>query len=240
MWPFRIRMWLHERHGGYPRTEEQRQPDHRASRGGRANHGDTTGQARCHHRLECEDSRNGSPDRERHGQARERLSASAKTDQAPWTRADRRSIRLRRPSLSLYLDTSALVKLLVDEPGSDLAREAFRNASLASASALGYVEAVSALTRSRNADRISAARFEASLDELKRIWSAIDIHAVTTEVIEDATQAVVDHELRAYDSLHLATALAVAKVEHVTFACWDHELRDAAQELGIPLLPAEL
>ena len=36
--------------------------------------------------------------------------------QASRTGPDGRRVRLRRPSLSLYLDTSALVKLLVDEP----------------------------------------------------------------------------------------------------------------------------
>jgi uncharacterized protein with PIN domain len=84
-----------------------------------------------------------------------------------------------------------LVKLLVDEPGSGTARELYESARLRSASALGYVEAVSALTRGRNDGRFSVARFKGAIGELEAIWSEIDIHAVTSELIEDATQAVI-------------------------------------------------
>jgi uncharacterized protein len=133
-----------------------------------------------------------------------------------------------------------VVKLLVDEPGSELARDAHRNASTRSASALGYVEAVAAIARMRNAGRISAGRFEDGLSDLEQIWQGIDVHAVTANVIQAAAKAAVDHGLRAYDSLHLATALALAEIERITLACWDRELRDAAQERAIPLLPEEL
>jgi uncharacterized protein len=130
-----------------------------------------------------------------------------------------------------------VVKLLVDEPGSELARDAHQNASARSASALGYVEAVAALTRMRNAGRISAGRLEDGLGDLEQIWRGIDVHSVTADVIQAATRAAIDHGLRAYGSLHLATALALAEIERITFACWDRELRDAAREHGIPLLP---
>jgi uncharacterized protein len=133
-----------------------------------------------------------------------------------------------------------VVKLLVDEPGSELARDAHQNARAKSASALGYVEAVAALTRMRNAGRISAGRLKEGLSDLERIWRGIDVHAVTADVVQAATRAAIDHGLRAYDSLHLATALALAEVEGIEFACWDRELRDAARERGIALLPEGL
>ena len=121
-----------------------------------------------------------------------------------------------------------------------MTREAYRNARLTSASALGYVEAVSALARGRNAGRISIAEFEKALDDLEGLWVEIDVHAATSEVIEGAAQVVIDHGLRAYDSLHLATAVAIAKVEHITFACWDRELWEAAQSRGLALVPERL
>lgn len=132
------------------------------------------------------------------------------------------------------------MKLLVDEPGSDIARDEYRHAGFKSASALGYVEAVSALTRSRNGGRITAPQFASAVEDLREIWADIDVHAVTADVIQSASRAVAKHGLRAYDGLHLATVLAVAKVERVTFACWDRELREAAAERGIPLLPERL
>jgi len=105
---------------------------------------------------------------------------------------------------------------------------------------LGYVEAISALARGRSSGRISAAQFGAAVDDLERLWRGIDVHAVTAEVIQGAAQAAINHGLRAYDSLHLATALALAAVERVTFVCWDRDLREAAQNHGFALVPERL
>jgi len=63
---------------------------------------------------------------------------------------------------------------------------------------------------------------------------------VTAEVLRQAEHVASDHALRAYDSLHLATALRFAEVEDTSFACWDRELRDAAHEQGFTLIPAEI
>jgi predicted nucleic acid-binding protein len=128
----------------------------------------------------------------------------------------------------------------VNEPGSDTAREIYLRASLTSSSALGYIEAVSALTRSRNDGRLSVERFDGALDELREIWSEIDAHAVTPDVIQDAALMVIDHGLRAYDSLHLATALTLARVEKIIFVCWDRDLRKAAEQCALTLLPEQL
>jgi hypothetical protein len=38
----------------------------------------------------------------------------------------------------------------------------------------------------------------------------------------------------------LATALAFAKVDPIAFACWDRELRGAAQIRGFTLVPERL
>jgi uncharacterized protein len=107
-------------------------------------------------------------------------------------------------------------------------------------SALTRVEATSALTRMHGGGRISAARFEVALRELEGHWNRIEVHSVTDEVLQGAVRAAIDHALRAYDSLHLATALEFADIEKVTFACWDHELRDAARKHGFDLIPSQI
>lgn len=119
-------------------------------------------------------------------------------------------------------------------------RDAYASAGFTTTSALSYVESVSALTRGRDTRRFPAARFEAGLEELERLWAAIEVHTVTPEVIRDATRVVTDHRLRAYDGVHLASALAVVRVERVTFACWDRELRAAAGASGLALIPERL
>src|ERR1041384_818164 len=129
MWPFKAIMWLHERDRRHTRAEEQPQPGHRAGRNGRAGHGHPPRQASGEDRVYDEIAGDGGADRGRNGKARKWLPKPAEeTDQAPRFRQDRGRVRLRRPSLSLYLDTSALIKLLIDEPDCDIAREAYRRA----------------------------------------------------------------------------------------------------------------
>jgi uncharacterized protein len=128
----------------------------------------------------------------------------------------------------------------VNEPGSELASEAYERSSAASTSVLAYVEATSALTRMRNGGRLSDARHQSAIDDLDDLWTELDVHSVGDGVIERASRAAARHALRAYDSLHLATALALTEAKGYAFACWDRELRDAAREHDFVLVPAQI
>ncbi|HEX5762636.1 MAG TPA: hypothetical protein VFY04_05900 [Solirubrobacterales bacterium] len=55
-----------------------------------------------------------------------------------------------------------------------------------------------------------------------------------------AAESARSHSLRAYDAVHLGGALAFAAGEEVEFACWDEELRDAAQKHRFILVPGDL
>jgi predicted nucleic acid-binding protein len=89
-------------------------------------------------------------------------------------------------------------------------------------------------------NRLSTAEFDAALPELERLWGPIYAHAVSDNLIEAASAVARDHALRAYDAMHLATITAFQEVRPLTLACWDKELRDAAQEREIPLIPERL
>jgi uncharacterized protein len=132
-----------------------------------------------------------------------------------------------------------MVKLLVDEPGSEIAHAAHARAGFVSTSAITHVEANAALTRMRKGKRLSSTEFETALRKLGDLWSLLYVHAVTDQLIQDASATAREHALRAYDALHLASLTTFAE-RRLTLACWDRELRDAAQDRGIPLLPAQL
>jgi uncharacterized protein len=87
--------------------------------------------------------------------------------------------------------------------------------------------------------RLSGSEFETALQKLEDLWNLLYIHAVTDNLIHDASAVAKEHALRAYDALHLASLTAFAG-RPLTLACWNRELRDAARERGIALLPAEL
>jgi uncharacterized protein len=132
------------------------------------------------------------------------------------------------------------VKLLVEEPGSDLARAAYEEAAGVRTTSVAHVEATSALARMRKGDRITAPQLRTKLSQLDRLWRSLYVHAVTDAVLELASQCAILHSLRAYDALHLAGALSFAKGEQIEFACWDKELRTAAAEGDMRLVPPSI
>ena len=87
--------------------------------------------------------------------------------------------------------------------------------------------------------RLSPAKLRVALDELDAIWLTLDVHEMTDRLVQDAAKAARDHALRAYDAIHLAGALSFAEGEQIAFACWDHELSEAADRHGFVLIPTE-
>lgn len=86
-------------------------------------------------------------------------------------------------------------------------------------------------------NRLSPAELRSALDELDTIWAALDVLEVTGALIHAAARTARDHELRAYDAIHLGGALAFAEGEEIAFMCWDHELSEAADKHGFALIP---
>jgi len=67
--------------------------------------------------------------------------------------------RPRGPPVNLSLDTSALVKLYVDEEGSPAVHGALQQATVAATSTLAYFEARSALARRRREGGLAATEY---------------------------------------------------------------------------------
>ena len=102
------------------------------------------------------------PDRRRHGATAPRPPLPAdEASQTPRPRQKCRGVRLRGSALSLYLDTSALIKLLVDEPGAEEARTAYSEADGIRTTAIAHVEATAALTRMRKGRRLTPTQLKA-------------------------------------------------------------------------------
>jgi uncharacterized protein len=91
----------------------------------------------------------------------------------------------------------------------------------------------------RKGNRLSPAKHRAALGELDAIWPTLDVHEVTDTLIQAAAKTAREHALRAYDAVHLAGALAFAEGEEIAFACWDHELSEAANKHGFALIPEQ-
>jgi len=139
----------------------------------------------------------------------------------------------------VYFDASAFVKLLAEEPGSDLAARLWDGCDAAAASRLAYPEVRAALAAAvRNHDLT-----EGELDEAERAWeeywSATRPVELTAAVEWQAGQLARVHVLRGADAVHLASALAIGDPELVV-AIWDRGLHAGAQAAGLLVTPARL
>jgi len=140
--------------------------------------------------------------------------------------------------LRLYLDTSALLKLYVDEEGSTLVRRATEDARFIATSVFAYVEARAALVRRRHHGDLSPIDYRRLVRDLEVDWSRFLTVAVSDSILRESARLSEVHRLRAYDAIHLASASAVHGhvVEPFLFGCWDHDLEKAARREGFELL----
>jgi len=108
-----------------------------------------------------------------------------------------------------YLDSSALVKRYLWEPGSHWISGLFEQSGQDgfSSTELITVEVVCALTRAERDNRISLNRRDKLanlfLDEVRALLNAVPVSA---HILQSASQLALRHPLRAYDAVHLATA----------------------------------
>jgi predicted nucleic acid-binding protein len=134
-----------------------------------------------------------------------------------------------------YLDTSALVKLYVDETGSNEARESIAQAELATTSRLTYVEARAAIARKVREKELSVDRQTRLVEVLERDWERYLVLEISSALCRLAGALAEAHPLRGGDAIHLASALtAKARTRRQTlFLCFDERLQSAAESEGL-------
>lgn len=137
--------------------------------------------------------------------------------------------------MRLYLDTSALVKLYVEEEGSALVRESVRQAEMVATSAIAYVEARAALSRRRRERYLSPGNYRRTIREFNADWQHYVSVEVTDSLIRKAAELAEAHALRAYDAIHLASARLLRErlAEKMLFSSWDANLLAAARREGL-------
>ncbi len=147
--------------------------------------------------------------------------------------------------MSVFADSSALVKLYADEPG----HESVRTLSPLVVSQLARVEVPSAIWRKQRLAELDASAARLLTSAFEADWSGTEDEsprfsavATTTAVLDGAARLCAVHGLRAYDAVQLACASAArdAIPECRTVAAFDRRLRDAAAAEGFSLVPAVL
>lgn len=142
---------------------------------------------------------------------------------------------------SVYLDTSALLKLYIEEDGADRVTRIVEDAEDGQVVILDLtkVEARSAIRRRERGGDITGPDADRILRQIEDDASALFlVQPSTSAVMEEAARLIDRHPLRAYDALQLAGCLVVreAMPEPVTFVCADSRLCEAAASEGLATL----
>jgi uncharacterized protein len=139
----------------------------------------------------------------------------------------------------LFCDTSALIKLLIDEPGSAQIHQASEHAGLIAASRITWAEAMAAMAHRQREDPTSADEIESARQCLSMIWPSFTVVEISQQLVEAAGRFADGLALRGDDSVQLAAAheLHISTEQTILFACYDRRLNQAAQLLRLEVLP---
>jgi predicted nucleic acid-binding protein len=132
--------------------------------------------------------------------------------------------------LILYLDTSALVKLYVEEPGSDEVGARVERASAVVTARIAYAEARAAFARHRREGGLTGAELRRVVQQLDHEWSTYGVVDAGENVVRRAGALAERHALRGFDALHLASALELRRAGgEIAFMSFDARLTSAAR-----------
>ncbi len=139
----------------------------------------------------------------------------------------------------VYFDSSALVKLVLDETGSDVAAAVWNACDAALSSRLAYPDVCAALAAAGRNHDLTESEVSAAAGEWEIFWSSMRPVELSPDVERAAGELAVLHRLRGADAVHLASAIALGSQE-VTVAVWDKRLHAGAAAAGLPVAPATL
>jgi predicted nucleic acid-binding protein len=137
--------------------------------------------------------------------------------------------------VTVYLDTSSLVKLYVEEDGADAVTALVTEANLLAISAAGYPECRAGLARRRREGTQRSSDLKAVVARLDADWSRMATISVTDGLARRAGALADRFGLRGFDAIHLASfELLLQRVgdDDVTFSTADGNLARAAKRLG--------
>lgn len=137
--------------------------------------------------------------------------------------------------MRLYLDTSALLKLYLREPGSASLRLTTHSCRpWLFTSRVTYAETLAGLARACREGRITARTYRTKSQQFEENWRQLHVVEVTAAALLPCGDLIERYGLRGFDAVHLCAA---QWLERPDFACFDDRLRSAAREEGLTLVP---
>ena len=138
----------------------------------------------------------------------------------------------------LYLDTSSLVKIYVEEAQATTVREWVEEAELVATCRVAFPETISALDRRFRKGDFSKQDYELLIGGLAKDW----LKFVVLDFDEmEAGLLVRKYGLRGFDAVHLSSAKIIRGVADLAlfFSSFDEKLNKAARAEGLEVLMPE-
>ncbi len=129
-----------------------------------------------------------------------------------------------------------LLKLHLDEEGTEAARELWTSDTPLVTARIAQVEVAAALGAAARLGRIDPTRFDDDVLAGEFLWDRANAIEATRTIVDTASRVGPRRGLKAIDALHLASALAVARLP-AALVSWDRSLRRAALAEGLPVYP---
>lgn len=141
--------------------------------------------------------------------------------------------------MNLYIDTSALIKLFVQENFSDEIRQLVENAELVATGLLTRAEAAAGINRLARMNFLDTTQAFTALSNFRKEWDNYHRIPITEQLVARADILTSQYSLRGYYAVHLACALTWQDLLNapITIATFDKELQEAAEKSGVQVLP---
>jgi predicted nucleic acid-binding protein len=133
-------------------------------------------------------------------------------------------------STCLYLDTSAVLRAILESGTSPELEAQIAGAPALITSRLSLVESSRALHRLRQLGQMSESKLSDAERELNAVWARCELWELTASVCERARQVAPAKSLRTLDALHLATfVVARERIGDLQLVTADQRLRSALE-----------
>ncbi|MBC7643639.1 MAG: type II toxin-antitoxin system VapC family toxin [Thermoleophilia bacterium] len=130
--------------------------------------------------------------------------------------------------MTLYLDSSAIIKLFKSEPGSSRVRSMISRERECVTARHAFVEVMSTLMRYLANDK------EAKISEFRELWDSLRVVEIDFLTCEIAASLADETQTRSLDAMHLA-AMWRAGGSSLTMVTFDKRLAAATRHLGMPV-----
>jgi predicted nucleic acid-binding protein len=130
----------------------------------------------------------------------------------------------------LYLDTSAVLRFVLESGTSPEVEELITAAPALITSRLSLVESSRALHRLQQLGQLNEAKLADAQREINAVWTRCELWELTPSVCDRARQVAPGKPLRTLDALHLATfVLARERIEGLELVTVDERLQAARE-----------